>query len=102
MESLSPLYKLLVSVIELPQVNFDVTQPNSGQVLSIPGYIFFLRGNKALIAYLSLSLNSAVAVEQIFPGMRNTESLRFSSLKPDTIRTFRFVKRPKPLRLARN
>ena len=44
-------------------------------------------------------LGSAVAVERIFSGERDTISLRRASLKPDTIRTLMLVKQH--LRLAR-
>jgi hypothetical protein len=46
-----------------------------------------------------LTIGSAVAVEQIFSGGRDTISLRRASLKPDTIRTLMLVKQH--LRLAR-
>lgn len=42
---------------------------------------------------------SAVAVERIFSGARDTISLRRASLKPETIRTLMLVKQR--LRLAR-
>ena len=38
------------------------------------------------------SLGSAVAVERIFSGGRDTISLRRASLKPETIRTLMLVK----------
>jgi hAT family C-terminal dimerisation region len=50
-------------------------------------------------AISSISLGSAVAVERIFSGGRDTISLRRSSLKPETIRTLMLVKQR--LRLAR-
>jgi hypothetical protein len=50
-------------------------------------------------AVLMRSLGSAVAVERIFSGGRDTISLRRASLKPDTIRTLMVVKQR--LRLAR-
>jgi hypothetical protein len=50
-------------------------------------------------AILSISLGSAVAVEHIFSGGRDTISLRHASLKPETIRTLMLVKQR--LRLAR-
>ena len=40
-----------------------------------------------------LSLGSAVAVEQIFSGGRDTISLRHASLKPETIQILMLVKR---------
>ena len=40
-----------------------------------------------------LSLGSAVAVERIFSGGRDTISLRRASLKPETIRILMLVKR---------
>ena len=45
------------------------------------------------------NLGSAVAVERIFSGGRDTISLRRASLKPDTIRVLMLVKQR--LRLAR-
>ena len=45
------------------------------------------------------SKGSAVAVERIFSGARDTISLRRASLKPETIRTLMLVKQR--LRLAR-
>lgn len=45
-------------------------------------------------------LGSAVAVERVFSGGRDTISLRRASLKPDTIRALMVVKHR--LRLARN
>ena len=50
-------------------------------------------------AISSISLGSAVAVEHIFSGRRDTISLRRASLKPETIRTLMLVKQR--LRLAR-
>lgn len=48
---------------------------------------------------LNNPLGSAVAVERIFSGGRDTISLRRASLKPDTIRILMLVKQR--LRLAR-
>jgi hypothetical protein len=45
------------------------------------------------------SLGSAVAVERIFSGGRDTISLRRASLQPETIRTLMLLKQQ--LRLAR-
>ncbi|KAJ7348520.1 hypothetical protein DFH08DRAFT_698518, partial [Mycena albidolilacea] len=45
-------------------------------------------------------IGSAVAVERIFSGGRDTISLQYASLKPDTIRTLMIVKQR--LRLVLN
>jgi hypothetical protein len=52
-----------------------------------------------LLKVITVVLGSAVAVERIFSGGRDTISLRRASLKPDTIRTLMLVKQH--LRLAR-
>ena len=52
------------------------------------------------LSFLMIILGSAVAVERIFSGGRDTISLRRASLKPDTIRTLMLVKQR--LRLARD
>jgi len=52
-----------------------------------------------IVQYWFVTLGSAVAVERIFSGGRDTISLRRASLKPDTIRTLMLVKQR--LRLAR-
>jgi hypothetical protein len=52
-----------------------------------------------LLKVITVLLGSAVAVERIFSGGRDTISLRRASLKPDTIRTLMLVKQH--LRLAR-
>jgi hypothetical protein len=64
-------------------------------ILSIPG-VFLLF---ALKYSSDVSKGSAVAVERIFSGARDTISLRRASLKPETIRTLMLVKQR--LRLAR-
>ena len=46
-----------------------------------------------LIYHLPLALGSAVAVERIFSGGRDTISLRRASLKPETIWILMLVKR---------
>ena len=51
------------------------------------------------ILFWCVSQGSAVAVERIFSGARDTISLRRASLKPETIRTLMLVKQQ--LRLAR-
>ena len=51
-----------------------------------------------LLKVITVVLGSAVAVERIFSGGRDTISLRRASLKPDTIRTLMLVKQH--LRLA--
>jgi hypothetical protein len=50
-------------------------------------------------AHKHIYTGSAVAVERIFSGGRDTISLRRASLKPETIRTLMIVKQR--LRLAR-
>ena len=52
-----------------------------------------------LLKVITVLLGSAVAVERIFSGGRDTISLRRANLKPDTIRTLMLVKQH--LRLAR-
>jgi len=52
-----------------------------------------------LLKVITVVLGSAVAVERIFSGGRDTISLRRASLKPDTICTLMLVKQH--LRLAR-
>ena len=51
-----------------------------------------------LLKVITVVLGSAVTVERIFSGGRDTISLRRASLKPDTIRTLMLVKQH--LRLA--
>ena len=51
-----------------------------------------------LLKVITVVLGSAVAVEQIFSGGRDTISLHRASLKPDTIHTLMLVKQH--LRLA--
>lgn len=60
-------------------------------ILSIPGISFFF----LFIFFIKISciLGSAVAVERIFSGGRDTISLRRASLKPETIRVLMLVKR---------
>ena len=57
-------------------------------VLSIPGkiYIFFVLSDHWALAHWVIFLGSAVAVERIFSGGRDTVSLRRPSLHSDTIR----------------
>ena len=66
-------------------------------ILAIPGEYFF----HFFPSYVKLRiiLGSAVAVERIFSGGRDTISMRRASLLPDTIRTLMLVKHR--LRLAR-
>ena len=45
-----------------------------------------------VLKIITVILGSAVAVEQIFPGGRDTILLRRASLKPNTIRTLIHVK----------
>lgn len=58
-------------------------------VLSMPGICFVLSFHSFLN---SASIGSAVAVERIFSGGRDTISLRRASLKPETIRILMLVK----------
>lgn len=64
-------------------------------ILSIPGVFLLLALNYSSDVFKG----SAVAVERIFSGARDTISLRRASLKPETIRTLMLVKQR--LRLAR-
>ena len=64
-------------------------------ILSIPG-VLLLPTSKY---YSDVSKGSAVAVEHIFSGARDTISLWHASLKPETIRTLMLVKQR--LHLAR-
>ena len=66
-------------------------------ILSIPGVCFSTNSFVGLL--LNVYPGSAVAVEWIFSGGRDTISLRRASLKPETIRTLMLVKQR--LRLAR-
>jgi hypothetical protein len=59
-------------------------------ILSIPGEDLFLF---EFIQLTVSSLASAVAVERVFSGGRDTISLRRASLKSDTIRTLMLVKK---------
>jgi hypothetical protein len=65
-------------------------------ILAIPGVFFLLLSMVILQNYLG----SAVAVERVFSGGRDTISLRRASLNPNTIRALMVVKHR--LRLARN
>jgi len=69
-------------------------------ILSIPGEcrLLYLNHSYLIIAF-ALFAGSAVAVEWIFSGGRDTVSMRRASLKPETIRTLMLVKAK--LRLAR-
>lgn len=58
-------------------------------ILSIPGMIPHLC---VLASVLTKSSGSAVAVERVFSGGRDTISLRHSRLKPETIRTLMLLK----------
>lgn len=68
-------------------------------ILSIPG-AYSLVSHCFLRVTDQSTLGSAVAVEQIFSGGRDTVSLRCASLKPETIRVLMLVKQQ--LRLARS
>jgi len=102
---------------KLPRENFDTCDPLqwwagrrsqfpnlsrfARDILSIPGKfttdLFSLFNH--LPMFLSFYAGSAVAVERIFSGSRDTISLRRASLNPETIRTLMLVKQR--LRLAR-
>jgi len=103
---------------KLPRENFDTCDPLqwwagrrsqfpnlsrfARDILSIPGKfttdLFSLLFNH-LPMFLCFYAGSAVAVERIFSGSRDTISLRRASLNPETIRTLMLVKQR--LRLAR-
>jgi len=59
--------------------------------LTIPGFCLSFC-NLLLHSQLTCSLDSAVAVERIFSGGRDTISPRRASMKSDTIRTLMLVK----------
>lgn len=61
----------------------------SCDIFSIPGMYYFISTYKVTNSLLG----SAVAVERIFSGGRDTISLRRASLKPETIRVLMLVKR---------
>jgi len=67
-------------------------------ILAIPG-MFGLKLSCMILLMRRTMAGSAVAVERIFSGGRDTISLRRASLQPDTIRTLMLVKQR--LRLAR-
>ena len=102
---------------KLPRENFDTCDPLrwwagrcsqfpnlsrfARDILSIPGKFttdLFLPFNH-LQMFLSSYAGSAVAVERIFSGSRDTISLRRASLNPETIQTLMLVKQQ--LHLAR-
>jgi len=102
---------------KLPRENFDTCDPLrwwagrcsqfpnlsrfARDILSIPGKFttdLFLPFDH-LQMFLSSYAGSAVAVERIFSGSRDTISLRHTSLNPETIQTLMLVKQQ--LRLAR-
>jgi hypothetical protein len=103
----------LEEYFKLPQENFitcDPVQwwfgrraqfPNLSRlardILGIPGMLSYIYVMWTVVK--PFALGSAVAVERIFSGGRDTISLRRASLKPDTIRTLMLVKQR--LRLAR-
>jgi hypothetical protein len=63
-------------------------------IFSIPGNYLYLSTSLLIIKLIyHLSLGSAVAVERIFSGGRDTISLRRASLKPETIQILMLVKR---------
>jgi hypothetical protein len=105
---------------KLPRANFDSCDPLqwwagrcsqfpnlscfARDILSIPGEFttdFFLPFDHLLIfpTFSFIYAGSAVAVERIFSGSRDTISLRHARLNPETIRTLMLVKQQ--LRLAR-
>ncbi|KIL58778.1 hypothetical protein M378DRAFT_188125 [Amanita muscaria Koide BX008] len=72
----------------LPREDFDTCNPISwwvGRRSQFPDLFFFARDLLAIPG-------SAVGVERIFSGGRDTISLRRASLRPDTIRTLMLVK----------
>ena len=74
----------------------------AGDILSIPGVLGLncsLSNLTDLGATLGVLIGSAVAVERIFSGGRDTISLRRASLQPSTIRILMLLKHR--LRLAR-
>ena len=95
---------------KLPHENFDTCDPLqlwagchsqfpnlscfARDILSIPGKfttdLFSLFNH--LPMFLSFYAGSAVAVERIFSGSRDTISLRRANLNPETIRTLMLVK----------
>ncbi|KAF7424967.1 hypothetical protein PC9H_010278 [Pleurotus ostreatus] len=84
-----------VEFLKLPQENFDTCDPIkwwAGRESLFPD-LFRLARDIFTIP------GSAVAVEHIFSGGRDTISIRRASLKPDTIRTLMIVKQR--LKLAR-
>jgi hypothetical protein len=98
----------------LPQEDFDTCDPIrwwagrrsqfpnlsrlARDILAIPGKFMLNFSNLSKFAHRFL-VGSAVAVERIFSGGRDTISLRRASLDPETIRTLMLVKQR--LRLAR-
>lgn len=104
----------LEEYLKLPQEDFDSCEPLKWwagrrsqfpdlyrlvcDVFSIPGELYFCS-----TIFFSTSgcsfVGSAVAVERIFSGGRDTISLRRASLVPETIRVLMLVKQR--LRLAR-
>lgn len=107
----------LEEYFKLPREDFDTCKPLQWwlgrrsqfprlyhlvcDVFSIPGEFFFTRYAlfRSVIVLSSSTSGSAVAVERIFSGGRDTISLRRASLIPDTIRVLMLVKHR--LRLAR-
>jgi len=94
----------------LPQEDFDTCDPLRWwhgrraqfphlyrlvrDIFSIPGNYLYLSTAFLIVKLIyHLSLGSAVAVERIFSGGRDTISLRRASLKPETIRILMLVKR---------
>jgi hypothetical protein len=94
----------------LPQEDFDTCNPLRWwhgrraqfpqlyrlvrDIFSIPGNYLYLSTSFLIIKLIyHLSLGSAVAVERIFSGGRDTISLRRASLKPETIWILMLVKR---------
>jgi hypothetical protein len=69
-------------------------------ILCIPGmFILYHASEKTILTEISAVVGSAVAVERIFSGGRDTISLRRASLKPETISTLMLLKQR--LRLER-
>ena len=105
----------LEEYFKLPREDFDLCKPLkwwvgrraqfpnlfclARDIFSIPGmFVFCFLCNLECSCYSSLG--SAVAVERIFSGGRDTISLRRASLQPGTIRTLMILKQC--LRLARD
>jgi hypothetical protein len=65
-------------------------------MLSFPGTFLFPTSKY----YFDVSKGSAIVVEHIFAGTRDTISLRRASLKPEAIRTYMLVREGRHLALG--